>query len=147
MNRKQQAGFSYVEVAIVVSLLVIVAGISIPQLQRSFSLYRLTSSAELVATELAAGRALAVARNWLYQIDCNPTDGTIQIIDPDDAGNYPRTVKTLNSGITFSSIPGSGSEIRFNPRGDARNGTIVLQNANGNTISVVVSRSGRIEVL
>lgn len=127
-------------------VIAILVGFAVPQVQRSLSVYRLTNAANLVAIELAAGRTLAVSRNWLYEIDCNTTDYTIQVIDPNDASNYPRTAKPLGSGITFNSIPASGSEIRFYSRGYARSGTIILQNGDGDTASVVVSASGMIEI-
>ncbi|MDA2934827.1 GspH/FimT family protein [Acidobacteria bacterium AH-259-D05] len=146
MSKRHQSGFSLIEVAIIAIVVAVIVGISVPQIQRSLSLYRLTGSANLVATELNAGRTLAVSRNWLYEIDCNTTNHTIQIIDPNDAANNPRTEKSLDSGITFNSIPSSGSEIRFYSRGHARSGTIVLQNEDGNTISVVVTASGMIEI-
>jgi len=127
-------------------LIAVLAGVSVPQIQQSVSAYRLTASANLVATELNAGRMLAISRNWLYEMDCNTTNHTIQIVDPGDANNNPRTVKSLESGITFSSVPNTGSEIRFYAGGFAKSGTLVLQDEDGNTISVLVGASGRIEV-
>lgn len=146
MTKGYQSGFSLLETLLVVSLFVVIGGMVVPNIGESLSLYRLSASANLVATELNAGRMLAVSRNWLYEIDCNTTNNTIQIVDPDDANNSPRTVKSLESGITLSSVPASGSEIQFYSRGLARAGTIVLQNENGDTISVLVGASGRIEV-
>ena len=127
-------------------LMAVIAGVSIPQIRQSVTAYRLISSANLVATELNAGRTLAISRNWLYDMDCNTTNHTIQIVDPGNANNSPRSLKYLESGITFSSVPAAGSEIRFYSGGHARGGTLVLQNESGDTISVLVGASGRVEV-
>ncbi len=124
----------------------VLAGVSVPQIQQTLSLYRLTASANLVATELNAGRTLAISRNWLYDMDCNTTNHTIQIVDPGDANNSPRSLKFLESGITFSSVPNTNFEITFYSGGYAKSGTLELENEDGDTISVVVGASGRIEI-
>ena len=143
-KRYQPSGFSLIETMLVAMFIAVIVGITVPQLRESLSLYRLTASANLVATELNAGRTLAVSRNWLYETDLDMSNNTIQIVDPDDSNNNPRTVNSLESDITFSSVPSPA--IRFYSHGHARGGTIVLQNGNGDTISVVVSASGKAEI-
>ncbi len=145
-RKSHPSGFSLLEAMIVGVLIAVLAGVSVPQIRQSVSAYSLTASANLVATELNAGRTLAISRNWLYDMDPNTTNHTIQIVDPGNASNSPRSLKYLESGITFSSVPAAGSEIRFYSGGHARGGTLVLQNENGDTISVLVGASGRVEV-
>ncbi len=113
VRRQHQCGFTLIEAALCGMVLAILVGLAVPQLERALSLYRLEASANLVAAELAAGRMLAVSRNWLYEMDCNTTNNTIQVIDPNDSNNPPRTVKSLDSSTTFNSVPASGSEVRF----------------------------------
>jgi Tfp pilus assembly protein FimT len=143
-KRYHPSGFSLIETMLVAMFIAVMAGSTVPQLRESVSLYRLTASAHLVATELNAGRTLAISRNWLYETDLNTSNHTIQIVDPDDSNNDPRTVHSLESDITFSSVPSPA--IRFYSHGHARGGTIVLQNENGDITSVVVSASGKVEV-
>ncbi|MDA2938736.1 hypothetical protein MYX75_10805 [Acidobacteria bacterium AH-259-A15] len=144
MKGRSESGFTLVEAALVGLLILIIAGFAIPQLQRSLSNYRLSASANLVAGELNAGRSLAVSRNWIYAVQLDTNNSTIQIIDPSDADNAPRRAKSLESGITFSSVP--ASPITLYSRGHAEGGAIVLQNQDGNTISVTVSASGKVEI-
>lgn len=146
MTKGYQSGFSLMEAMLVAFLVAVIGGLAVPNIRESMSLYRLTASANLVATELNAARTLAISRSWLYEIDCDTTNHTIQIVDPGDANNNPRTAKFLESGITFSSVPNNNFEIRFYSGGYARSGTLVLENEGGDTISVVVGASGRIEV-
>ena len=136
------SGFSLLEALLVCTLMAVLVGVSVPQIRQSFTVYRLTASANTVATELNAARTLAISRNWFYEIDCNTTNHTLQIVDPGNANNSPRSVKFLESGITFYEVPGVGSEIRFYSGGHARGGTIVLQNENGDTISILVGLHG-----
>lgn len=90
MSKQRSTGFTLVEAALCCLVLAILVGLAVPQLERSLSLFRLEAAADLVATELAAGRMLAVSRNWLYEMDCNTTNNTIQVIDPNNSNNHPR---------------------------------------------------------
>ena len=144
MARKSQSGFTILEIAVVCVFAIIMLTIAVPKFQLFLDYYSLSSSANLVASELSAGRALAVSRNWIYDVNLDTSRSTIQIIDPNDPNNSPRTEKGLESGDSFSSVP--ASPIRFYSRGHARGGTIVLVNESGYTISIIVSTSGKIEM-
>lgn len=143
MTRNSQSGFTILEVAVVCVFATIILSISLPKFQQFLDYYSLTSSANLVASELNAGRALAVSRNWVYDVSLDTGNNTIQIIDPNDPDNSPRTEKGLESGDSFSTVP--ANPIRFYSRGHARGGTIVLRNQSGHTISIIVSPSGKIQ--
>ncbi len=143
MTRSSQSGFTILETAVVLVFASIILSIAVPKLQQFLDYYSLTSSANLVASELNAGRALAVSRNWIYDVNLDTGRSTIQIIDPNDPNNSPRTEKGLESGDSFSTVP--TSPIRFYSRGHARGGTIVLVNQSGYTISIIVSPSGKIQ--
>jgi len=143
MTRRLQSGFTLLETAVVTVLVTVILSITIPKIEQFLDYYRLSASADLVASELNAGRALAISRNWIYDVNVDTGSSTIQIIDPNDPDNSPRTEKSLQSGNTFSSVP--GNRIRFYSRGHARAGTIVLVNQSGYAISIVVSPSGRIK--
>ena len=142
MIRRSQSGFTLLETLVVAVFATIILSIAVPKFQQFLDYYRLTASANLVAGELNAGRALAVSRNWVYDVNLDTGNGTIQIIDPADPNNSPRTEKSLESGNSFSSVP--ANRIRFYSRGHARGGTIVLENQSGYAISIIVSPSGRI---
>ncbi len=143
MTRRLQSGFTLLETAVVTVLATIFLSITVPKIEQILDYYSLSASADLVASELNAGRALAISRNWIYDVNLDTGDSTIQIIDANDPNNSPRTEKSLQSGNTFSSVP--VSRIRFYSRGHARAGTIVLVNQSGYSISIVVSPSGRIK--
>jgi len=143
MTRRSQSGFTLLETAVVVVIATVILSITLPKFQQFLDYYRLSASANLVASELNAGHALAISRNWIYEVNLDTGNSTIQIIDPNDPNNSPRTEKSLQSGNTFSSVP--VNRIQFYSRGHARAGTIVLVNQSGYSISIVVSPSGRIK--
>ncbi len=143
MTRRLQSGFTLLEMAVVTVIATVIFSITVPKMQQFLDYYRLNASANLVASELNAGRSLAISRNWIYDVKVDTGSSTIQIIDPHDPDNSPRTEKSLQSGNTFSAVP--VNRIRFYSRGHARAGTIVLVNQSGYAISIVVSPSGRIK--
>ncbi len=135
-----ESGFSLIEIVLMVLLAVIIGGVSIIQLQPSLRLYRLVSSANLVASELSAGRALSISRNWVYEVQCDTDANTIQVVDPSSGSNAPRVAIYLEPGISFVETPSPA--IRFFSRGHSLTGTIVLKDETDETISVIITTHG-----
>ncbi len=69
MTRRSQSGFTLLETAVVAVLATVILSITVPKFQQFLDYYRLTASADLVASELNAGRALAISRNWSYEVN------------------------------------------------------------------------------
>ena len=138
--RTSEFGFSMIEITFVVTMIAILGSVTILQLQPSIEKYRLVSSANMVASEMNAGRALAISRNWAYEAQFDTSANTIQVVDPSHSSNHPRRAKSLEPGISFSFVP--TPSIRFYARGHALTGTILLQNDAGETASVVVTPYG-----
>ncbi len=138
--RNSEFGFSIIEIVFVVAMIAILGSVAIMQLQPSIDKYRLVSSANMVASEMNAGRALAISRNWAYEAQFDTNANTIQVVDPSRSSNTPRMAKSLDPGITFSFVP--SPSIRFYARGHALTGTILLQNDAGETATVMVTPYG-----
>ena len=138
--RNREFGFSIIEIVCVVAMIAILGSVTIIQLQPSIDKYRLVSSANMVASEMNAGRALAISRNWAYEAQFDTNANTIQVVDPSHSSNHPRMEKSLEPGISFSFVP--SPSIRFYARGHALTGTILLQNDAGDTATVIVPSYG-----
>ncbi len=138
--RNSASGFSIIEIVFVVAMIAILGSVTIMQLQPSIEKYRLVSSANMIASEMNAGRALAVSRNWAYEAQFDTNANTIQLVDPSHSSNTPRIAKNLEPGITFSAVP--SPSIRFYARGHALTGIVQLQNDAGETASVIVTSYG-----
>ena len=139
-SRNSDSGFTIIEIVFVVTMIAILGSVTILQLQPSIEKYRLVSSANMVASEMNAGRALAISRNWAYEAQFDTDANTIQVVDPTNSSNTPRAAKTLEPGISFSSVP--SPSIRFYARGHALTGIVQLQNDAGETASVIVTPHG-----
>lgn len=144
MILRDHAGFGLIEILFVVVLAGILFAIGIPSLQESQNYYRLTSSASQIAAELNAARILAISRGAIYTVSFDSVTNSMQIAERSDPDNPTRTQKTLETGVTFRTLP--LAPITFFSRGHARGGTIELQNQNGTVISIEIEASGLIQV-
>ncbi|MBI4446152.1 MAG: GspH/FimT family pseudopilin [Acidobacteria bacterium] len=143
MILRPSAGFTVIEILFLVALTSILMAIAIPSIRHSTAYYELTGSVNQLATELNAARMLAISRGAIYTMSFDSAEGTFQVVDEADPENFPRAEKTLDSGVTFKSLP--QNSIRFFSRGNARGGVMELQNELGEVMSVEVHASGRIE--
>jgi prepilin-type N-terminal cleavage/methylation domain-containing protein len=136
-------GFSLVELLIVVTIIGLLSSIAVPSLNRSMTLYRLTSSANMICEELDAARVLAISRGTTYELRVANGGRSVQIVDPADLANPPRVAKELEPGVSITFTP--AQPIRFFPRGFAGAGDLVVQGADGRLMRVSVRTSGKIE--
>jgi prepilin-type N-terminal cleavage/methylation domain-containing protein len=140
--RCAQAGFSVVELLLVLGVLSILAAFAVPSIQGTMTAYRLTASANLIAEELDAARVLAISRGAIYEVRF--TQRAIAIVDPEDIAHPPRVAKPLEPGVRVAVMPSAA--IRFFPRGYARAGDLIIQNQEGSLIRIAVLASGKIEI-
>ena len=105
--------------------------------------YRVATAADQLAAELQAARLLAISRNASFQVNLDSAAGTYQIVDPADAANPPRAIKTLPPSVTFQQTP--ATPLKFFSRGDSQGGTIRI-GAGSSSATVTTRLSGRIQV-
>jgi prepilin-type N-terminal cleavage/methylation domain-containing protein len=148
---RHEAGFSLVELSVVVAMIGILAILAGPQ----FMSYWRTSATTAAATELATvvnrARQLAISGNQLY---CAEVTGTS--IRYRSNTNATCTVGTIWTGTgtdangviqLSNSMQASGGPVVFTQLGAAAlAGTFTVANPNGGTRNVVVAASGRVTV-
>lgn len=142
MHHNGRAGFTFIELMVVMAVAGLIATIAMPQIQKTMSSYRLSSSAQQLSVELNAARGLALSRVTATRLTVQST--SYQVIDTEDQTNPPRAVKTLEPGITFAALP--AQPVRFFSRGHARPGAYLLEDEYGVQVTVTVRPSGMVDV-
>lgn len=147
--RDSRAGFSLIEVVMVLVLIAIMTAIAIPSLSGSSDAKSVKGAANSVAAELAVARSAAIARDrcatvhldasanlWVTTQNCGGTP-----IDTLTRRNLTTAYKVTATACSGSSCsPGSSLDYIFDPRGipytTSPSTWIVTRNLSADTVSV-----------
>ncbi len=112
-----RSGFTLLEVLLVLGVLAVFAGMTVPSVMRMFGQQKLTGSAERVRSAIASTRIRAIESGIIYQFCCE-TNGSRYVVvpfEPDHANSQAggqgggatllsRAAGRLPAGIVFSSV-------------------------------------------
>ncbi len=167
---KKDSGFSLVELIIVVSIIIVLAAIAIPNFTSMMKGYRLHADASAIASQLNATRLRATSQFTPCRLVLSVTAGsfTRERLATDYSSPTPEQVSYLSTGITrlpgdpvsakpgnvSLSFSGASAAIYFNTRGlpvdssgsPTPNSVFYLQNQDGLYDAVTVSLGGQISV-
>jgi len=118
MRRSKRAGFTAIELLVVLGLIGLVAAVAVPLFQRYSGLLKAQAAAGALAQDLQLARALAARRGRPVVVTFGGAGYNLAFLQPD--GNR-RTVKVVDWSREFPNVvlePPSGvTEIRFDNRG------------------------------
>ena len=138
MDCQSRAGFSLIELLVVLSLMGILLAVGIPASSKLLLSYQLNGSARRVQTELQNIKMRAAAENLGFQFVYGAGSGSYTIRKDGSAF----VSKPLPEGIVIT----QAGTVSFSPRGTAGSNRIRLQSREGGCKQVVVSATGRIRV-
>jgi len=138
MKRRSQAGFTLVELLMVLLIMGVIGAVSLPSVIQFFRSGRLRGATRELQTELQTARTKAISKNvnrgvvvvalsdrtyrWIIEDDLDPQDGQPVFGQPlATIANVPGQagpVRTLPEGITFR-LAGTNAGFRFNRLGQA----------------------------
>jgi prepilin-type N-terminal cleavage/methylation domain-containing protein len=111
-----RSGFTLLEVMLVLGVLAVLAGMTVPSVMRMFGQQKLTASAERVRSAIASTRFRAIESGIIYQFCCE-TNGSRYVVvpfEPDHVnsqaggqaggGLLSRAAGRLPAGVVFSSV-------------------------------------------
>jgi Tfp pilus assembly protein FimT len=157
----KEAGFSVVEITIVILMIGIILAIAFPRISAAVQAYKLRSSADHIAERLSAVRALALAKNKSVTFSFNNSSGQygFDFTSP-SADGVPDTSDPENPSISYfteglpsyisATFPGNAPIIvTFNSRGELPIGSTdkyIVLTYNSKTVQVHVNLRGRVTV-
>jgi prepilin-type N-terminal cleavage/methylation domain-containing protein len=138
---RRDAGFTLLELLLVVAILVIVGGIAIPSVTEGVRRHRLQASASMVAGKLTEARINALKRNrptWLL-IDTAARRVQVQTSDAGGAAVNIGEPGTLSEGIDFGATP---TQVDYDAMGRLTAVQAIAVTSNGSARTVTVGLTG-----
>lgn len=144
--RAESAGFSLIEILIVVALIAVLAGTAAPIVAEGVRQFAINSAGQQVASTIRTARFQAVARNTGLRVRFNyPAAGQYQVVDT--ASVAVGDVQLLPTGISF----GASTDLDISTAGRVTTAgtplTIVVTNGTAeHDRTITVSASGRVQL-
>ena len=153
----REAGFSMVEILVVVLIMGITLAASVPAFNRYLASNTLQNAGDVFAGRLRLARQTAVAQEVPQIVSWDTAAGTYTIVSDTNGdgivqGGEPSLGPfTLPDGIALANDPGdpfAGTTLTFNPNGGAsQSGSVVLSNTkNGSMTLSVLSPTGQVRL-
>jgi len=159
------AGFSFVELLVVVALLAMVVLVGMPAMQDWLERYRVRTAAQTLAADIQLQRMRAVSRNREFRIEFDQATRSYALFEADGGGGWNQVQQADNvlpMGVTFTggagdpiqpAFNGDNDVLVFHPDGSvndrlAQTDLIWMTNAIGDSFQVTVNQvTGRVDVV
>lgn len=150
MKRLNKAGFTLIELMIVIAIIGIVSAIAAPNFRTYMAERRLSGAARMVMSDLMAARQKAVTQNNRFSVTFSGTQYTILDDDNDngstDSGEMTE-VRNIQTDYYDVTIPNVTANPVFYPRGTASGTSVTLTSSKtGKSKKVVVALTGRVKI-
>lgn len=153
-NLRKQRGFSLIEMMVVLAIIALVVGMSLPYFGRFTGGTALRASTRQISSLIYTARSLAITQRKPYAIIFDVQEGDVRVRD---AGSLELAEKQYHLPATVSLEHPEGADpvsfkddrIVFTPTGgvSGETGTLWLKDKKGNTAKITVHQStGRIKV-
>lgn len=152
-----QAGFSLIELMIVVAIIGITVGLGVPAYNQWNVQYQLRQATTQLADSLTLSRMAAMNRNKAVTVTLSASGGRVTFSSADSANAFVLPSETMRPGVTgVTSVPlpspsSTPVTVQYSPRGirSSPTGTadqvITLSSTNGLQYSVLVKASGKVK--
>lgn len=146
MRRLSRAGFSLIELMIVIVLIGVVMTIAAPTWQKVRANTDLKSAAREIMNDLSNTKQRAITENLdVYRMTFNigGNSYTLSRTDGVTAGTWTKSMASFGTSIVLNNVDFSGTVVSFRARGTVTNGSLVLRNGWGSSATITVNITGR----
>jgi prepilin-type N-terminal cleavage/methylation domain-containing protein len=139
-------GFTLIEILIVITIIAIIAGISVPAFRSFQPDFQLSGAVRDLVSDLRYAQQLTVTEQINYCLKFFLAEKKYQIIQCGQ--NQPLLEKLFPEGIKALTVNGlTDNKVEFNPYGAVKeDGTIILENTRDKTKTIEVRPSGFVKV-
>ncbi|QDV74271.1 hypothetical protein Spa11_24710 [Botrimarina mediterranea] len=149
--RVLRAGYTLIELVIVVMVLGILAGVAVPRYKAALAGVQLEAAAKQLAADLRRAQAVAQATATTVVLSIDPATETYSSATLPDVD---RSISTLSENVgarghgveIVSSIFGAGTEVTFDFRGEPAEAGAVTLGAGALSAVITVNETGLVEV-
>lgn len=143
----RKKGYTLIELSIVISIIALLALITIPILANYQKTAKLRNEARLFATNIRYAQQLAITEQNIYSVKIFTISNSYQIVN-EGTSSIIKDV-TLDTAVTIGEINSlTNDTIQFNPTGAAvETGNIALINAKNQTSTIEIKPSGYVEII
>ena len=130
-------GFTFLEIALTITIALTMLAYGIPKMQTALYVYQLDAAADACAWAIESTRYQAIQMGYPYQIAINASNNTYQVLtDP----TYPVSTTFTNLGNVQPIVPtavtmNTSNTIQFSPSG-------LVTAASGSTLSFTITYKG-----
>ena len=147
-------GFSLIEMMVVLGIIALIVGMSLPYFGRFSSGSGIRAAARQISSLLYTGRSLAITHRKPYAVVFNVSDGEVTIQDAassetGDKRYHIPTAISLENPDGLDPVSFKDDRVIFTPTGGVagETGTLWLKDRKNNTVSITVHQStGRIKI-
>jgi len=142
--RRRQAGFTLIEVMIVVAIVGIASALAVPNIREWLARYDLKQSMSEIAGDLSLAKLVAMNRNRQATVTIQMAGSLVQVSGV-SGGQQIFGTRTLPSRV--NALPGGTATVNFSSMGlsgATAAQTIQIQNEQGLTYSISVLPSGKV---
>jgi Tfp pilus assembly protein FimT len=150
-RRRTYAGFTMIELCIVVTIGLIVMGFAIPIVATTVSRYRLNGAVSALTGAIRTTRYQALMKGYRHRLAISPTNRNYQVSqDPEKDGTFTNLGSAIPfTGASTAIVVSAATTLEFRPNGQVAATTGDLDfdvTYSGNTKTITVTTYGNVTV-
>jgi type II secretion system protein H len=135
--RQSQAGFTLLELVVVLSILALLAGLVLPGVGRWVDDWKLRGAAERVAQTIRYARTRALYEQRTYLVELDPSENRVRVLEPNSGFNREYNLpREIHWGEERDSSSSSVLRLILSPGGTVEERTLWLWNPRGTMMKV-----------